>query len=220
MLPFLASVLPAVLGAGANALGSMLTGQEEAANAEAAIRARNKVTRRELKRQDKFTRNAANVFTNALDYFDADRVDTRMDKADRQATGAVVGNIPMEFGSIGSALAPAALQEDAATFTGKGAAEGQQFGDSLGQLLSHDQWLLNNDRALSRTGHKLNRISDFARGSAGVSAIEQAVAGGNAQQPPSIWGPVLQAGGTIGSYLAGQGGIKLPVNPLLKPAGA
>lgn len=216
MLPFLASVLPAVLGAGANALGSMLTGQEEAANAEAAIRARNKVTRRELKRQDKFTRNAAGVFTNALDLFDADRVDTRMQRADNQATGAVVGNLPTDFGSIGTALAPQALQKDAATFTGEGAAEGQKFGDTLGQLLSHDQWLFNNDRALAKTGHKLNRISDSARGSAGVSAIEQAVAGGNAQTPPSIWGPLLQAGGTIGSYLVGQGGIKLPTNPLLK----
>lgn len=211
----LASLIPGIIGAGASAIGSMMQGREDAANQEAIIRAQNKVTKRELRRQNRYNRNAADVFTNAVDIFSPERVENRMAKADRQTTGQVTDNLPTDFGSIGTGLAPAALGADEAAFVGKAADENARHADTLGQLLSHDQYLFNNDRALAKTGHKLGRISDFARGSANVANIERAVAGGNVQPQQSIWGPILQAGGTIGSYLAGQGGISLPTKPLI-----
>lgn len=203
-------LLVAGAGAAANAVGSMIQGREEAENEEAAIRARNKAVRQELRRQGKYTRKAADIFTDSLDIYSPDEMASRMADAGATTSGAVAGNLPTDFGSIGSALAPTALAADERAFVNQGAADGQRFAGTLGQLLSHDQYLTENERALAATRHKLDKIADFSRGSARVNQIEQAVAGKNSQQQPSIWGPLLQAGGTIGSYLAGQGGVKLP----------
>lgn len=218
----LGAILPAVASIGANAIGGMMAGREEAENTEAAIKARNKATKQELKRQNKYNRKAADVFTDSLALFRPNRVDRMMDKADDQATGLVIDNMPVNFGSIGSGLAPPTAAADEKQFAALANRENVRHGLSLGQLLSHDQYLTLTNRALDKRTHDLNRISDFARGSANVNAIEQAVAGGNAQQPPSIWGPVLQTAGTIGAHLAGQGGFpgfSLPTKPLI-PAGA
>lgn len=206
-------ILGAVAGTAANAIGSAISGQEDAANQEAAIRARNQAVRHELKRQQKFNRRAADVFTDSLGIYAPDAIDSRMASAGQTVGGAVSGNAPTDFGSIGSMLAPSALGADAAAFTGRGAAEGRQFSDSLGSLLTRDQWLEENARLLAKKAHKLALISDASQGSARVNNIEQAVAGQNSQEQPSIWGPLLQAGGTIGSYVAGKGGITNPFAP-------
>lgn len=201
-------IIAGVAGAAASGIGSMIQGREAAANEEAAIRARNQAVQRELRRQGKFTRQAADVFTDSLGIFKPDAIQRRMADADATTTGAVVGNIPTgDFGSIGSMVAPAAMQAEGQQFAAAGAGRGQQFGDSLGQLLSHDQWLTENARVLAAKQRKLNRISDFSQGSARVNQIEQAVAGKNSQEQPSIWGPLLQAAGTVGSYVAGKGGF-------------
>lgn len=203
-------VIGALAGTAANAIGSVMQGQQDAANQEAAIRARNEAVRQELKRQQKFNRKAANVFTDSLGVYAPDAIDNRMAKAGATVGNAVSGNIPTDFGTIGTMLAPGAMQQDAATFAGRGAAEGQQFGDSLGAILTRDQWLAENARTLAKKAHKLGLISDFAKGSARTNLIEQEVAGPNSQEAPSMWGPILQAGGTIGSYLAGRGGVPNP----------
>lgn len=197
-------LIAAGAGIAANAAGSVIQGKEDAANQEAAIRARNQAVQQELKRQGKFNRRAADVFTDSLAMFRPQAIDRRMTQAGGTVANAVSGNLPTEYGSIGSMLAPSPLAADEATFVGRGAAEGRQFGDSLGSILTRDQWLTENARRLAQKAHKLGLISNYAQGSARTNAIEQAVAGPNSQQQPSIWGPLLQAGGTIGSYLAGQ----------------
>ena len=62
-------IIAGAAGAAASGIGSMIQGQEAAANEEAAIRARNQAVQRELRRQGKFTRQAADVFTDSLDIF-------------------------------------------------------------------------------------------------------------------------------------------------------
>lgn len=217
----LGAVIPALAGSVINAIGQRKAGQEAAENEIAAIKARNKAVNRELRRQNRYTRKAADIFTDAIDIFEPEGIAHRQAKAAKTTGKYVVGNLPTEFGSIGTALAPQALRADEAAFVDRAAGENEAFGQGLADLLAHDQYLNLNQRALAKTGHKLNQISDFARGSAGVNVIEQAVAGKNAQQPPSLWGPVLQAAGTIVPYVAGQGGFNfsLPTNPLLPNSG-
>jgi len=203
-------IIGALAGTAASAAGSMISGQEDAANQIAAIRARNEAVRQELKRQNKFTRKSADIFTDSLGMYRPEAIARRTADAGQTVGNAVSGNLPTDFGSIGSMLAPSALAADGAMFASRGAAEGQQFGDSLGSILTRDQYLTDNARKLAQKAHKLGLVSDFSQGSARVSNIEQAVAGQNSQQQPSIWGPLLQAGGTVAGYLGGKNQVGIP----------
>lgn len=199
---------PLAIGSGAvGILGQVLAGIDANKREAAAIKAGNRVTRKELHRQEGYQGQASDAFSSMLGEFAPDAVAGRLGTAQTGASDYLTAANPTaeQIGGVTNRFA----QPQANTEQAKSLADviGRQTGyaQNQGKLMGYGLADSGLGRNLADKGQTINMIGDFARGSASLTPLERTVAQNNAMGQASSLPDILNFLSQIGGYKAGGG---------------
>lgn len=211
-----------VAATGAQAGGKMMNDREASRNAQAKINARNSAQQQEVARQKILQDSNDVALQQSLKGFNKDTVAQNFGDLVTARENAYADNAPaaQDFGAI-SADAPKVVQEDKAKRMADQLGKSKAEAKALAKIGGTTDLFQNNGLAINNAANDIGATNSLARGSLGVSGIEQTSAANNAGNKHSPWGDILQAAGAIGSAavsggaLAPAGGANVAANSAL-----
>jgi hypothetical protein len=177
------------IGMGANVVGGLM----QSVAATMAKHAQEKEFAREIQRQQRYRNEAFNTFQPAVQKGGVETARTEISQGAEKRNNAYEQVGQSQFG-VGGGL----TQRDKATYG--------LLGNNRAQLGGYSDWALNRMIANIRTQDELNRISNFAGGTAQVfpAMMEQA---GHKGDELAFWGSLISSlGGGAGSFIPKSGG--------------
>lgn len=203
---------PATLGmmaasAALSAGGAAVSSHEANKNAEREAGARNSVLAASLKRQRGYGDEARTYFDNRMKDYEKPAQAASLEKAQTDRTTGITGNIstPSANDIPLSGSAPAVVKGEIAKRMLTAFNDATSRAKALGKVGGYgDNWLGNNT-GVADTARRVGTINNFSQNDAALLPAEQDLAQIGARRTPSIWGPVLSAGGNILAAGAGSG---------------
>ena len=191
-------MLGAAIGLGANILGGLISRSDGIENANAIAAARNAVLLDYLKKQKKLEMEGRGHLDTTVGTYAPGNTQL----ADAQ--GARMGAIETTQGGMSdpgavtvSRSAPKNVRGEIAKRMLTAFQDSTARAKAMGSLGGYgDQWS-NNAVNIGDTGRKINTLQNFSRGNSAILQSQQDLAQIGATKEPSIWGPVLQAGGSL-----------------------
>jgi hypothetical protein len=206
-------MIPQIIGLGANILGGLISRSDANKSAAAQAEARNSVLREYLAKQLALEEESRGHLNKTVDTYG--KGNTQLKDAQTARTGAVTetlgaasdpGDIPT------SRSAPKNVRSEIAKRMLTAYQDATTRAKAMGAVGGYgDQWT-NNNFNIGDTSRQMNTISNFARGNQNILSSQQDLAQIGATKQPSIWGPVLSAGGSL--LMGMGGGAKAPVTPM------
>lgn len=202
--PVSASLL--IGGAAAGGAGSLIGKNDALANAQREAAARNRVLATGVDKQQGYADANRGEFNNTVGNFTAPNQAGVLSDAQDKRTGTITGNMTApDPGSVPLGDSPAASKSDLAKRMLSVFSAATDRAKAQGKLGGYgDQWL-NNGLGVTDTTRNIDTRNNLAATDAAAIAPLQDAAAAASYKPPSIWGPLLQAGGTILGGAAGAG---------------
>lgn len=211
MGPELAIALASMAASG---VGNYIQTKRNNDSAQAQINARNAAMLAGNEKQNEYAAQGQNLVNQTANKFTGPAQQQTLGDLVNARSTAINNNSPAvpatgvdPINSISTA--PKVVQSDLGAKMGKAAAFANQQGNALGNIGGIGDLLSGNTLALNDNQNQLNTVSNFARGTAGVTTAQENSAYNNARKSPSVFGQLLSTAGNLGSmYAAGTG--KLP----------
>jgi hypothetical protein len=193
--------------AGLSAGGAAIQRSEADANANSIASARNGVLQQYLDRQRKLGEEGRGYFDTRMQDYAPGKQAEALDKAQADRTEGILKNVSAPnvdavplTGSTPQVVKSEIAKRMLATF--------QQATDrakAAGKLSGYgDSWLGNN-LGVADTARRVGTVNNFSQNEAALLPNEQQFAEVAARKQPSIWGPILSAGGNLVASAAGRG---------------
>lgn len=202
----------AIMGGGMAAKlgGDLISRRDAIENANAIAEARNSVLLKYLSDQKKLEQEGRGYLKTTLDTYAPGN--TQLPDAQAARTGVITSTMggPSDPGDITvSRSAPKNVRGTIAKRMLASFEDATERAKAMGSLGGYgDQWS-NNNAGIVDTGRRINTLNNFSRGNSGILSSQQDLAQIGATQQPSIWGPVLSAGGSL-LMNVGAGGMGKP----------
>ena len=189
---------------GANILGGLMGRRDSIDNANAVAAARNDVLLRYLKQQRGLENEGRGHLKGTVDTYAPGN--TQLPDAQGARTDAIttaVGGMSDPNAVAVSRSAPKNVRGEIAKRMLTAFEDSTARAKAMGSLGGYgDQWS-NNNANIVDTGRKINTLNNFSRGNSAILSSQQDLAQIGATKEPSIWGPILQAGGKMLMSTAG-----------------
>jgi hypothetical protein len=205
MLPIAA----AITGGLASGLGGLISQREAEEDARRRTEARMASLRRSLARQDAFAGEARGHFDTRMGDYAPGVQDTRLADAQGARTEAITSNItvPTADDVPYSRSAPAVVRGTLAKRMLGVFNDATERAKTAGALGGYGDTWQGNALGVADTGRRIATVNDFSRQEAAMLPMEQDLAEAGAAKKPSLWGPILSAGGNLAASFAGRGGF-------------
>jgi hypothetical protein len=205
-------MLPLALAAGGTAasiFGGLLGQKDAEEDKRARTEARMASLRRSLARQDAFSGEARGYFDTRMGDYAPGVQDTRLTSAQGARTNAITSNItvPTADDVTYSRSAPDVVRGALAKRMLGVFNDATERAKAAGALGGYGDTWQGNALGVADTGRRIATVNDFSRQEAALLPMEQDLAEAGAAKKPSMWGPILQAGGNLATSFAGRGGF-------------
>ncbi len=201
---------PVTGGAGLalNIVGGMISRAEATKNANAQAAARNAALTQYLQKQAALSDEGRGYLNTNVDKYAPGN--TQLPDAQDNRTGVItktVGQMSDPNAIPTTRGAPPAVRGEIAKRMLEAFNRSTDHAKAMGKVGGYgDQWF-NNNIDINDTNRKVGTLNNFARGNASILQSQQDLAEIGATRQPSLWGPILQAGGQFALGAAGRGGF-------------
>lgn len=201
--------------------GAAVTSHENRKNAEGIAAARSRVLKDSIGRQRKYGEEARGYFDKRMEDYAPDAQPQTLDKAQTERTDSILKNVssPATAGDIPlSGSTPQVVKGEIAKRMLTTFQQATDRAKAAGKVGGYgDNWLGNNF-GVADTARRIGMVNNFSTNDAALLPAEQDFAQISATRQPSIWGPILSAGGNVMAGAAGRRAAPVPASPYVPPA--
>lgn len=194
------------LGLGASIAGSLISRSEATKNANATAAARNAVLQPYLEKQRGLETEGRGYLDKTLGTYAPGNTQLQDAQDARNATiSGTVGNMSDPNTVPTTRGAPPAVKGEIAKRMLDAFQRSTAHAKALGNAGGYgDQWF-NNNVDINDTSRNIGVLNNFSRGNTGILQSQQDLAEAAAYKRPSLWGSILQAGGSALLGASGRG---------------
>lgn len=191
--------------------GGMISRNEANSSAAAQAAARQRVLRESLDRQSALGKEAGGIFKDRMKDYGPGAQKNALADSQASRTADITSNIEAPPTAAASTVplagsAPAVVKGEIAKRMLASFTAATDKAKALGKLGGYSDNWMNNGVGVTDASRRIGTINNFSRGEAAILPGMQDLAQAGAVEQPSIWGPLLTAGGSIMSGMAGKGG--------------
>lgn len=203
------------LGLAASVAGSLISRSEAIKNANAQAAARNAVLKQYTDKQAALENEGRGYLNKTLDTYAPGNTQLQDAQAGRNATISNTVGAASDPNTVPTTNgAPPAVKGEIAKRMLEAFQRSTAHAKALGNTGGYgDQWF-NNNVGINDTSRNIGVLNNFSRGNTGILQSQQDLAETAAYKRPSLWGPILQAGGSalLGASGRGFGGAASPLS--------
>lgn len=196
------------IGLGASIIGGIISRNDATKNANAQAAARNAVLQQYLNKQAGLEKEGRGFLDNVMAKYAPGN--TQLADAQGNRTGVItdtVGNMSDPNAIPTTRGASPAVRGEIAKRMLSAFQRSTDHAKAMGKMGGYtDQWF-NNNVGINDASRNIDVLNNFSRGNTGILQSQQDLAEAAAYKRPSLWGPILQAGGQFALGAAGRGGL-------------